>query len=100
MRLLERKNYQLVSERLPEIQFNTLFAEATLNLKVEGRVYVNDLKDPGAFYVSHPYGMSLLFGETEDEEFNSRLKEYLLNSSGSRAKREWLQVHPASWNDP
>jgi GNAT superfamily N-acetyltransferase len=99
MKLLERKNYPLASERLPEIELNTLFAQAVLNLKVEGSIYVNDIGNPETFYVSHPYGMSLLFGTTEDKEFNSRLKDYLLDQSRSRKKREWLQVHPASWND-
>ena len=80
------------------IPFNTLFAQAVLSQKAGGRVFVDDVKNPNAFYISHPYGMSLLFGETENEEFNCGLKEYLLDSPGSRMTREWLQVYPASWN--
>jgi len=99
MKLLAGDHGQVISERLLEIPFNTLFASAVLRAQVQGKIYVDDLMDPDACYIAHPYGMSLLIGNTENEEFNASLREYLLDCHGLRKSTEWLQVYPTSWND-
>jgi hypothetical protein len=43
--------------------------------------------------------MSLLFGRTNNPEFNRQLKSYLLNENNDRSASEWLQVFPSEWND-
>ena len=70
MKLLDKTHYDSVLDRVSGIPFNTLFALTVLRSKVEGKVYVDDLVDPGTFYIAHPYGMSLLCGSTESTEFN------------------------------
>jgi GNAT superfamily N-acetyltransferase len=41
--------------------------------------------------------MSLLFGSSENNIFNAKLANYLLNNN-SRATYEYLQVYPSLWN--
>lgn len=89
----------VIPERLAEIPFNTMFASAVLKSQVQGRIYADDSGDPDTCYIAHPYGMSLLIGNQENEEFDSRLREYLLDCRGGRKSAEWLQVYPDSWND-
>ena len=43
--------------------------------------------------------MSLLFGRTDNDEFNRQLKSYLMNENKARSASEWLQVFPAAWNE-
>ena len=42
--------------------------------------------------------MSLLFGETDNHDFNSKFLDYALNTFKIRDKHEWLQAFPDSWN--
>lgn len=98
MLVLEPNRYAAAKTPLEEVPFNTLFARSVVDGSMPGVIYVDDLQDPGAFYVQHPYGMSLLFGTTDDEPFHARLRAHLLNSEGTRNRDEWLQVAPASWS--
>lgn len=95
---LNEENYFKVNEPLHQLPINTLFAQAVINGQVQGIVFVDDILEPSAFYIVHPQGMSLLFGQTEDLLFHQKLRAYLLGSQ-SRTKQEWLQVYPDSWND-
>jgi GNAT superfamily N-acetyltransferase len=65
---------------------------------VTGSIYVDRSNEPGTFYIVHPYGMSLLFGDTEQDDFNLQLLDYLLNTSKVRGKADWLLAFPGSWN--
>ncbi len=96
---LEPREYAKVSASLNSVPFNTLFAQAVVDGYMPGSVHVDDPKKPGACYVSHIYGMSLLFGETADEHFYARLLDHLVNSRGRRHADEWLQVSPRGWSD-
>jgi GNAT superfamily N-acetyltransferase len=84
---------------LKEVKINTLFARFVLEQKVTGKVYVNRLENPSVYYIEHPYGMSLLFGDTGDEAFNLNFIDYTLNLSGNRKHYVWMQAYPKSWND-
>lgn len=97
--LLEEDKYEKILDQLYEIPYNTLFARAVLESKVSGRVFVDNKDEPKTVFIAHPYGMSLLFGDTENLEFNSSLADYILNINGERHKYEWLQVYPENWND-
>ncbi len=92
-------SYPKVTEPLQKLPINTLFAQAVINGHVQGAVFVDKMMEPSAFYIVHPQGMSLLFGQTENEIFYQELQRYLMGSHGLRAKQEWLQVYPDSWND-
>lgn len=99
MILVEVNQYEKILERLKEIPFNTLFARAVLESKAPGRVFVDKIDDPKTFFIVHPYGMSLLFGDTENEPFNTTLSDYMLNKNHDRFKQEWVQVYPEKWNE-
>lgn len=95
---LEVNDYVQVVASMESLTINTLFAKAVLDHKVSGTVYVNNAKKPKVFYIAHPYGMSLLFGDTDNDRFNEALFYYLINKDKVRNHYEWLQAFPTSWN--
>lgn len=95
---LPKTHYATLSKYLNEVPFNVLFASAVLDRAVSGRVYVDNVTHPHSFYIVHRYGMSLLGGDATNVEFNLALREYALNSAGTRTEHEWMQVYPNSWN--
>ena len=98
MIVLDKSNYYKVLKSLREVSINHLFADAVLLGHISGTVYVDRPENPSTFYVVHPYGMSLLFGDTTNEEFNSWLLGHALNSFKTRDMYEWLQAYPETWN--
>lgn len=96
---LSCNRYHLLLPLLNEVRINTLFARFVLEHKVTGKVYVNRLENPSVYCIGHPYGMSLLFGDTGDEAFNRRFVEYALNTNGNRKHYIWMQAWPKTWND-
>jgi len=98
MELLGIDHYYKVAGLLNEVVFNHLFANAVVAQKIEGLIYTDNSDFPTSFYVIHPYGVSLLFGNHENEEFNKQLIEYLLNKDRLRNRIEWMQVYPESWS--
>ncbi|WP_088189669.1 GNAT family N-acetyltransferase [Desulfosporosinus sp. FKA] len=92
------KDYAKVIEPLEKLTINTLFAKSVVYQRVAGSVYVDCDKEPNVYYIAHPYGMSLLFGDIKKENFNKNLLSYLINRDKVRSKVEWLQVFPDSWN--
>lgn len=99
MILLEKNNYDIVYKSLMEVSINNLFARAVVEKKVRGSVYVNNPEKPETFYVIHPYGMSLLFGKSDNAEFNSRFRDYALNIEKQRTKFEYMQAFPRTWDN-
>lgn len=95
MVLLEKNKYFKAAEALKEVAINNLFAKSVVENEVDGDVYVDDQDESKTFYVVHPYGMSLLFGNPDNKEFNSSFLNYVLKI---RDKNEWLQAYPESWN--
>jgi len=98
MILLNKSKYDKILLPLNQVGINHLFAEAVLLGHVNGNVYVDHAINPTSFYVSHPYGMSLLFGDTRNEKFNFWLLEHALNNLKTRDSYEWLQAYPETWN--
>jgi len=97
MYTLPADEYEKVKGPLSEVPINTLFVEAVLKGDVPGTVYVDDGKNPRVFYIVHGYGMSLLFGDTGNEAFNSEFARYLMNTDKTRNTHEWMQVYPDTW---
>ncbi len=99
MILLDKSNYPKALAAMTEVKINSLFARAVLEEHVNGKVYVDNDEEPTSFYVTHPYGMSLLFGATTNQVFNSWLMAHALNLFQNRHRFEWLQAYPQKWNE-
>jgi GNAT superfamily N-acetyltransferase len=98
MKLLDINKYDKLIEPLKEVTINNFFARFVVEKKVNGLVYVDDTDNPKTFYVIHPYGISLLFGDCTNEEFNQNLRNYALNVNKQRSKHEWMQAFPDKWH--
>lgn len=98
MELIQPADYGRLAEKLHEIPYNTLFARSVLEWKANGYVWADNRDNPETLYIAHEYGMSLLLGHTENEDFNASLVDYMLNPTKDRQRPEWLQVYPGNWN--
>jgi RimJ/RimL family protein N-acetyltransferase len=98
MKLLSKDQYYKAAKPLEAVSFNHLFACAVVGQKIDGLIYADNSESPESFYVVHPYGMSLLFGNDKIEEFNEQLIEYLINKNKIRNRTEWMQVYPEHWS--
>jgi hypothetical protein len=98
MILLDKKEYNKLLEPLTKVLINNLFARSVIEKCVTGKVYVNKINNPTTFYVVHPYGISLLFGNCNNNDFNEKFKEYALNTNKVRDKHEWMQAYPRDWD--
>jgi len=99
MELLDKADYKKVVQPLKKVTINSLFARAVVEQKVTGKIYVDNPDNPKTFYVVHPYGMTLLFGQANNEKFNTAFKSYALNNDNTRSNYEWLQAFPNSWDN-
>jgi hypothetical protein len=97
MTLLEKEQFDKLLVPLKRVTINHLFARSVLEQCIPGNVYVDNKDEPQTFYVVHPYGMSLLFGNSANAGFNRTFKEYALNINKSRNKFEWMQAFPGDW---
>lgn len=95
MKPLPLNDYKLAISKLKEVTINNLFARSVVEQHVNGKIYVDAIATPKAFYVIHPYGMSLLYGDVSDDFLQSELKDYLLGRNGLRKTGEWLQIFPS-----
>lgn len=95
---LQKDQYSKLLEPIKSITNNNLFARAVAERVVEGEIFVDNVENPKSFYLLHPYGMSLLFGDSKNEAFNLAFKKYALNENRSRKIIEWMQVFPADWD--
>ncbi|MHB9142051.1 MAG: GNAT family N-acetyltransferase [Paludibacter sp.] len=99
MILLNKNEYQKATAAFNEVTFNNLFARFVLEQHIHGKVFVDNREHPETFYISHPYGMSLLFGKTDNDTFNAKFLDYAFNIFNVRTNYEWLQVFPSAWNE-
>ena len=98
MILLEESAYSKVIEPLKEVTINNLLARTITEKHLQGKIFVDNVNTPSTFYIVHPYGMSFLFGNPDNDEFNRQFRQYALNKNNSRDKFEWMQVFPDSWD--
>ena len=86
---------------LSAIRLNTQFVRAVLEGEVTGRVWVDQLPEPRVAHAMHPYGMSFIWGECDDERIPSLADHVLLGAY--RKHDEWLQIAPSMshlpWNE-
>lgn len=98
MVLLEKKDYQKAADSLKRVKINNLFARSVVENHTSGKIFVDDPDDPKTFYVLHSYGMSLLFGDPGNQNFNRKFKEYALNKTNTRTSMEFMQAYPDRWD--
>lgn len=98
MMLLDKSAYSKVINPLNKVNINSLFARSVVFHHVSGKIYVDDPDAPKTFYVIHPYGMSLLFGDCKNSKFNEEFRNYALNTNKSRSNFEWMQTFPREWD--
>ena len=99
MVLLDKSDYGKALHALKKVTINNLFARAVIEQSVTGKVYVDDPINSATFYVVHPYGMTLLFGESNNKKFNEAFRTYALNKDKLRDKFEWMQTFPSNWDE-
>jgi hypothetical protein len=98
MILLEKDRYKILIEPLKKIPINISFVHSVIEKSVSGKVYVDNIEEPSTFYILHPYGLSLLYGNSRNEDFNNSFKEYALNTNAKRIFHEWMQAYPSDWD--
>lgn len=96
---LKKEEYDIVTEPLKKVPLNTLFARSVIENHVSGSVYVDNVDNPKTFCIVHPYGMSLLFGDFNNGNFNAKFRDYALNVNKVREGHEWMQVFPRDWDN-
>lgn len=99
MLLLPREKFFLLKEKIKEVRMNNLFARSVIEQHVTGKIYVDNTDNPKTVYVVHPYGMSLLFGDYSNRDFNSQFKSYILGGDSGLHTSEWLQTFPREWDE-
>ena len=77
---LKKEKYHILLHHLKKVPFNILFAQAVIEQKVSGKVFVDKTEHPTCSYILHPYGMSLLIGDTNNDDFNRQFIAYTLNA--------------------
>jgi len=97
MQQLEKERFDKLIEPLKMVKINNLFARSVVKQCVSGKVYVDNKDEPVTFYVVHPYGISLLFGNCNNRKFNNSFRDYALNINKIRNKYEWMQSFPGDW---
>lgn len=95
---LKVDQYHKVIESLKKVTINNLFARSVVEKHVFGSVYVDNADVPQTFYVVHPYNISLLFGNSGNDDFNNKFRDYALNTDKIRDKYEWMQAFPSDWD--
>ena len=99
MELLDKEHFSKLADRVNQIPFNNLFARAVIENLVSGKVYVDNALDIKTAYIVHPYGMTFLFGDSDNGDFNQQFKKYALNIDSKRNSFEWMQTYPRSWDN-
>jgi GNAT superfamily N-acetyltransferase len=98
MELLDERLYERLTNPLKQVKFNNLFARSVIEKKVSGQVFVDNIENPKTFYVVHLYGMSLLFGDSQNTDFNNKYLAHSLNTNKVRDRHEWMQAYPDDWD--
>lgn len=99
MILINESKYSEIEDILKKIPINTIFAKAVARKCMSGgKIWADDKENPKSFYLLHPYGMGLLFGDHTNEKFNNSIREYFLNKGNVRKTEEWVQAYPEAWN--
>jgi RimJ/RimL family protein N-acetyltransferase len=90
--------FHKVKKLIEHVDFNTFFAMSVIENHVTGQVFADDVSDPKAAYIRHPYGMSLLVGGHANKACVAWLCDYISGRTHRRSSDDWMQVFPFEWN--
>jgi hypothetical protein len=96
---LPHSSYDLAAKALSGVKINHLFAKSVFEGVVDGTVYVDKLPLPNVYYIKHPYGMSLVWGDRDAFLGWHDFWKYLEAYSNLNGRDEWLQVWPEELSD-
>jgi len=91
------EEYGMIHQLIDEAEINSYFAKSVIERHVKGVVFADNPRKPRTAYVLHPYGLSLLVGDSRDPEFNKQFGAYAWNEDKARIREEWMQASPADW---
>lgn len=87
---------QNLARALARVDANVGFARAVVEGMVDGQFHTWRSSQGSAHHVVHPYGMSLIWGDGVDREFDELIAH--LRQGRYRTRDEWLQIDPR-WAD-
>lgn len=96
---LPPEKFELAAEALELVEINHLFARSVLERRMDGRVHVDRMPHPRVFYVRHPYGMSLVYGNATAFAEWSAFWDELKGTASCPDGGEWLQAWPESLSE-
>ena len=96
---LTKDSFGTILETVMQVSFNILMARSVIVGHADGRIFVDSYESPQSIYIVHPYGMTFLFGRSDNEMFNNGLFDYFVGNTGKRKKDEWLQAFPREWDN-
>ncbi|WP_341579536.1 GNAT family N-acetyltransferase [Microbacterium schleiferi] len=85
-----------VENSLARVGVNVGFARAVVTGMVDGSLRAWESAGGTSYHAVHPYGMSLIWGDTVDAEFDRIISH--LQEGQYRSRDEWLQIDPR-WAD-
>jgi GNAT superfamily N-acetyltransferase len=95
---MNESQYSILLAPLRQVSFNTLFIRSVIAGHVQGKIFADSAREPKSFYAIHGYGMSLLFGDADNKNFNNELFDYFAQATEPREMDEWLQAFPRAWD--
>jgi len=95
---LNKNDYEKLLVYVLDIPFNMLMARSVILNHVDGNIYVDNIVKPNSFYIVHPYGMTFLCGDSNNQSFNTGLSDYFTGKLFTRKRDEWLQAYPRDWD--
>lgn len=98
MNRLPPSNYHLAAAMLRDVPINTYFVQVIITGQVEGTIYTDNIDSPTVLYFHHPYGMTLLIGSTDKQDFNTAFVDYMLDPNCRCERDEWMQAYPETWD--
>lgn len=82
---LKKESYSLVTPLLKRVEINSFFANNVAEGYSDGVVYVDNKQNPETAYIKHRCGMSLLFGNPDNQIFIDNILNKIANKEGLQA---------------
>ena len=91
---LNPTRYESLLCKLTDVPINIWFARSVLAGHAHGKVFADKEQEPSSIYICNGCGITLLLGESGNDEFNDEMGRYLRTLD----KVERIQPYPRSWD--